>query len=37
LFKAAKLENLDQIILEDYYRAKHKNKYWKTPKRQTTP
>jgi Mg-chelatase subunit ChlD len=27
LFKAAKLENLDQIILEDYYRAKHKNKY----------
>ena len=27
LFKAAKLENLDQIILEDYYRAKHKRNY----------
>lgn len=27
LFKASKLENLDQIILEDYYRARHKSNY----------
>ncbi|MCC7574888.1 VWA domain-containing protein [Candidatus Woesearchaeota archaeon] len=27
LFKATKIENLDQIILEDYYRARHKRNY----------
>lgn len=27
LFKAAQLENLDQIILEDYYRARHRRNY----------
>lgn len=27
LFKASKLENLDQIMLEDYYRARHKSNY----------
>lgn len=27
LFKASQIENLDQIILEDYYRARHKRNY----------
>ncbi|MFP4567856.1 MAG: vWA domain-containing protein [Candidatus Woesearchaeota archaeon] len=27
LFKAAKLNNLDQIILEDYYRTRHRRNY----------